>query len=128
MKCLLLATVAVLNLVGVPAQAQAPAVDHSKMGHAMPKAVGAAADAPATKAFEAVNDKMHKDMAIAFSGNADVDFAKGMIPHHQGAVEMAAVVLKYGKDPELRKLAREIIKSQQIEIAFMKKWVAKNAK
>lgn len=49
-----------------------------------------------------------------------------MIPHHQGAVAIAEVVLKYGKDPELRKMARDIIKAQDEEISFMKQWQARN--
>jgi uncharacterized protein (DUF305 family) len=46
-----------------------------------------------------------------------------MIPHHQGAVEMAKVELKYGKDAKLRKLAKDIIAAQEKEIAFMKQWL-----
>ena len=82
----------------------------------------------ATKGYEAANAKMHKDMAIKFSGNADADFARGMIPHHQGAIDMAKVVLQHGKDPEIRKLAEEIIKAQESEIAWMREWLKKNAK
>lgn len=85
-------------------------------------------DPPSTKAFKTANDKMHAAMAIKFSGDADVDFVKGMIPHHQGAVEMARVVLAHGKDPELRKLAEGIIKAQDEEIAFMKAWLEKKSK
>ena len=95
------------------------------MGHG---AMHGAAAGPATAEFEEANARMHKDMAIAFSGNADVDFARGMIPHHQGAIDMARIELKYGKDPELRKLAEDIIKAQESEIAFLKAWIAKNAK
>ncbi|MDX2266190.1 MAG: DUF305 domain-containing protein [Hyphomicrobiales bacterium] len=95
--------------------------DHSKMDMKAPLNDAAAA-------FKAVNDKMHKDMTMDFTGDADVDFARGMIPHHKGAVDMAKVVLQYGKDPELKKLATEIIKSQESEIAFMKSWLAKNGK
>ena len=69
---------------------------------------------------------MHKDMTIKYSGNADADFARGMIPHHQGAIDMAKVVLAHGKDPEIRKLAEEIIKAQETEIAWMKEWLKKN--
>jgi uncharacterized protein (DUF305 family) len=76
-------------------------------------------------AFAAVNDKMHRDMGIAFTGDADVDFARGMIPHHQGAVDMAKIVIAFGKDPEIRKLAEEIVKSQESEIAFMSAWLKK---
>lgn len=82
----------------------------------------------AAKAFEVVNAKMHKDMAIELTGDADVDFVRGMIPHHQGAIDMAKVVLEYGKDPEIRKLAEEVIKAQDSEIAFMKAWLAKRGK
>jgi uncharacterized protein (DUF305 family) len=110
-----------------PAATAAPAaVDHSKMGHgSTPPATG---DTASTTAFKAANDKMHGGMNIPFSGNADVDFVKGMVPHHQGAVDMAKIVLAHGKDPALKKLARDIIKAQDKEIAFMQSWLAKNAK
>ena len=85
-----------------------------------------AADSAATAAYKAVNDKMHKDMMVAFTGDADADFVRGMIPHHQGAIDMAKVVLAHGKDPELRKLANAIITEQEKEIAFMRDWLKKN--
>ena len=67
---------------------------------------------------------MHKDMAVPLTGDADVDFLAGMIPHHQGAIDMAQVVLKHGKDPKVRKLAQEIIAAQKKEIAMMQAWLA----
>jgi uncharacterized protein (DUF305 family) len=88
----------------------------------------AAADTAATQAYKAANDKMHKEMGIDFSGDADVDFARGMIPHHQGAVDMAKVVLAHGKDPELRKLAEGVITEQEKEIAFLRDWLKKRGK
>ena len=68
---------------------------------------------------------MHKDMDIAFTGDADADFARGMIPHHQGAVDMAKIVLQHGKDPAIRKLAEDVVRSQETEIKFMREWLAK---
>lgn len=81
---------------------------------------------PSSLAFQGINAKMHGAMDIAFTGNADVDFVKGMIPHHEGAVDMAKTVLAFGKDPEVRKLAEEVIKAQQAEIAMMREWLKKN--
>jgi len=97
-------------------------------GQDMPKMDTPAASMPSIKGFEDANAKMHKDMDITFSGNADVDFARSMIPHHQGAIDMAKVVQAYGKDPEIKKLANDIIKAQESEIAWMQDWLKKNAK
>ncbi len=83
---------------------------------------------PVITAYQAVNEKMHRAMMITFTGDADRDLVEGMIPHHQGAIDMAEVVLKYGKNPEIRTLAEEIITTQQNEIAQMKAWFAQNAK
>lgn len=93
-------------------------------GHTMPAASSAAAS-PSTKAYEAANMKMHKDMAIQYTGDADKDFLRGMIPHHQGAIDMAKVVLQYGKDPKVKAMAEKIIKDQEAEIAEMKAMLAK---
>jgi uncharacterized protein (DUF305 family) len=82
---------------------------------------------PSSQAFHAINVKMHEGMNIAFTGNADVDFVRGMIPHHQGAVDMAKVLIAFGKDPELRKLAEAVIKAQESEIALMQTWLKRNA-
>jgi uncharacterized protein (DUF305 family) len=81
---------------------------------------------PSSLAFHGINTKMHGAMDIAYTGNADVDFVKGMIPHHAGAVDMAKTVLAFGKDPEVRKLAEEIVKAQESEIALMQGWLKKN--
>jgi uncharacterized protein (DUF305 family) len=71
---------------------------------------------------------MHKEMDIAYSGEVDVDFVRGMIPHHQGAIDMARVMLAYGKDPELRKLATTIVAEQEKEIATMRAWLKAKGK
>lgn len=69
-------------------------------------------------------DKMHMAMsAVARSGNSDVDFVRLMLPHHQAAIDMAKTQLLYGKDPQMRRLAQEIITDQQLEIELMQKWL-----
>ncbi len=70
-------------------------------------------------------DKMHADMMVSATGDADVDFVRGMIPHHEGAVEMAKILKEKGKDPELQKMADDIIAAQEKEIAFMQEWLKK---
>lgn len=81
-----------------------------------------------SKAFSDAMTKMHEKMSMQMTGDADVDFVKGMIPHHEGAVDMAKIELQYGKDPELHKLAEGIVKAQESEIAFMKSWLEKHEK
>jgi len=63
--------------------------------------------------------RMHAAMHVPFTGDADRDFARMMIPHHQGAIDMAIAELRYGKDERLKRLAQEIIVSQQQEIEVM---------
>ena len=69
-------------------------------------------------------DKMHMAMgAIKPSGDSDVDFVRLMLPHHQAAIDMAKTQLLYGKDPQMRRLAQEIITDQQLEIELMQHWL-----
>jgi len=96
------------------------------VGQAAHAATPAPADAgPATRAFIEANEKMHRDMAITFSGNADRDFVASMIPHHQGAIDMARIVLDNGSDPEVRAIAEAVIREQEREIVQMRAILAR---
>jgi uncharacterized protein (DUF305 family) len=67
---------------------------------------------------------MHKGMHSApYTGEPNHDFVTMMIPHHQSAIDMAKTLLLYGKDPQMRRLAQEIITDQQSEIELMQHWL-----
>ena len=128
MKVLLLST-----LICACALAQAaPAAhehQHEHNTHTMHSAPAPAADAPAhTTEYNAAMMGMHDDMMKGIKlQNPDAAFAAGMLPHHQGAVKMAEIELKYGTDKRLRELAQDIIRAQNAEIAFMKRWLEKHS-
>jgi uncharacterized protein (DUF305 family) len=109
------------------AAAVAVAVAEETTGHEGHAMMGATGDqGPSSLAFRDANARMHEGMAIQYTGNADIDFVRGMIPHHQGAIDMARIVLEHGSDPEVRKLAEAIIAAQEAEIAWMRDWLARN--
>lgn len=91
----------------------------------MAKSEAEASRTPAQRAYAAANDRMHGAMGSRIDADPDVAFMRGMIPHHQGAVDMAHVVLEHGKDPEVRALAETVIKAQEAEIKQMQAWLAK---
>lgn len=67
---------------------------------------------------------MHAAMAsLPPTGNNDVDFVRLMLPHHQAAIDMAKTQLAYGQDPQMRRLAQEIITDQRSEIELMQLWL-----
>ena len=79
--------------------------------------------APHAKAYAAGKAQHEAMMAAINEPNPDVAFAKAMIPHHQGAVEMAKVQLQFGKDEKMKKLAQDLIKAQEPEIKLMQDWL-----
>ena len=111
----------------VAALLASPVMAQSGHDHAMPSQTSMP-PSPVAQAFNAANDKMHRDMNIPLTGDADRDFMQSMIPHHQGAIDMAKIALQYGSDPQVRKLAQDVIAAQEREIAEMKEWLAKRAK
>ena len=86
----------------------------------------APAMSPADRAFATSMETMMKNMAVKPTGNPDRDFVDMMMPHHVGAVDMAKVELEFGKDPMLLKLAADIVKAQESEIAEMRAWKAQH--
>ena len=80
----------------------------------------AAAEAPFLSENDTAMKKMMNGMAIKPTGDVDADFVAVMAPHHQGAIEMAVAVLRYGRNAQIRRLAQEIIVTQQDEIAAMR--------
>jgi uncharacterized protein (DUF305 family) len=92
-----------------------------------PRAALGHGDADAGEAWSELGqsmEKMHVGMgSIEPSGESDTDFVKLMLPHHQGAIDMAKTELMHGKDSQMRRLAQEIITDQQSEIALMQLWL-----
>lgn len=115
-----------LALSTLPLAAHAEDMHNMQDMQHMHDMMGAQTDS--SKALSEAMSKMHEKMSMQMTGDADVDFVKGMIPHHEGAVDMAKIELQYGKDPEIRKLAEGIVKAQESEIAFMKSWLEKHGK
>jgi hypothetical protein len=114
------ATVAATSL----ALAQDPTSAHH-VRHAIPiQYVAYPPDLSAEQAFLSENDtainKMMADMTIKPTGDVDRDFVAMMVPHHQGAIDIAQAALRYGRNERLRRLAQEIVVARQQEIAAMR--------
>jgi uncharacterized protein (DUF305 family) len=105
-------------------------MDHASMDHSDDMA---SEEADLSTAPDHVQENMRRMMITMpameqgmMNEDADVAFACGMIAHHQGAIDMAQVLLEYGDDPEMIKLAEEIMEAQVGEIEQMTNWLAKN--
>jgi uncharacterized protein (DUF305 family) len=91
-------------------------------------AVSGAVQSEASRAYAAAAERMHVPMMEGVAASdPDVAFVRGMIPHHQAAIDMAKVVLQFGKDEQVKKLAEAVVREQQREIGEMQEWLKKNA-
>jgi uncharacterized protein (DUF305 family) len=93
---------------------------YDRMAAPLCRAPFAAAEPDFHSEMAEVNARMHRGMEVVPSDDVDRDFIRMMIPHHQGAVDMARVLLKYGRDEKLKRLAQSIIVEQDREIAYMR--------
>lgn len=122
----ILAVSATLMTLSIPvAIAQMQGQDMQKMMEMMTPKSG---DPASTKDLKDAHMDMMKNMNMEFTGNPDADFARSMIKHHEGAIAMAKVELKHGKDASIRAMAEKMIKDQEKEIAEFNAWLKKNAK
>jgi uncharacterized protein (DUF305 family) len=114
------ATLALVLMAGV-AHAETATTGHDMMMMAVPEGA-----TEATRGFVEAMNKMSMAMSAEFTGNADRDFIVGMIPHHQGALDAARVVLAHGTDPDVRSFAEAVIAAQEKEILWMQDWLARH--
>lgn len=119
MKHLVLASVASVFVAG-----SALAMQHAPTtGMDMRMMAPSPGDTASTKGYKSAMMKMMQAMPAKFTGDADLDFMSQMRAHHQGAIDMAKVVLANGKDPAVKKLARDIVAAQEKEIVTIDAWL-----
>ncbi len=125
-----LAATLLLGPAGFAQPAQAPAAGTAMPGHGgmtMPGGGTAAPMPPNHQEMMESMERMNRDMmAGPLTGNPDRDFVAMMMPHHRGAIDMARIYLRDGKDPAMRRMAQKIIADQEREIREMRGWMAKH--
>jgi uncharacterized protein (DUF305 family) len=132
LKTILSLTTAILlsaSAAALAEEALPEACGAAHMGHDMAGMTDTSGMNEIQKAYAAAMDKMHPAMAAGvMAEDPDVAFICGMIPHHQGAIDMAKIELQYGKDSWAKEMAQKVIDAQTQEIADMRKWLADHAK
>jgi uncharacterized protein (DUF305 family) len=115
-------------LLCLPVAAQTPPEDSSPPLAREHTTLAPSIAVPSTAAYDAAVERMRRGMDIPVTGNADRDFVAAMIPHRQGAIDLAKVELQHGTDPQVRKLAQDLIAAGQQEIAALRQWQAAHPK
>jgi hypothetical protein len=133
MKYRLFLAAALVGMTGIALQMQKYTARSATLSLASPPLPAATFVASTEKTFDQLMSEamniMHRGMHTAeYTGDADHDFVTMMIPHHQGAIDMAKALLLYGKDPQMRRLAQEIITDQQSEIQLMQLWLKQHGR
>lgn len=82
-------------------------------------------DAPSTRSFKEANERLHQATNIRWTGDADADFMRAMIAHHEGEIALARIQLQHGSDADARGLAQDLIRSRDAEILRMRLWLAR---
>src|SRR4051795_6244365 len=113
-----------IGLAVLPATAQ----DTQHQQHSAQPQTGGGTMGMHGAALQTAMQHMQQGMDMPMSGDPDRDFAQMMIPHHQGAIDMARIELESGKDPKLRQMAQKVIEDQEREIAALKEWLAQHGK
>jgi hypothetical protein len=113
-------TLAIVCVIGTAVIASAQLLSELGFDICRPPASAVTAQASFLAENEAAMKKMMSDMAVSPTGDVDAGFVAMMVPHHQGAIDMAVAVLRHGRNPQIRRLAQEIIVTQQQEIAAMR--------
>lgn len=125
--CIALIALAPLTFAGPQDTGHQEHGDHAAHDAPAAKTVNGEPLSEASKAYDEVMQRMHKNMSEPYTNDVDLDFVRGMISHHQGAIEQAQILLKYSKNPRLKRLAGGIIATQRREIRFMQAWLQEHA-
>ncbi|WP_207485606.1 CopM family metallochaperone [Arenibaculum pallidiluteum] len=133
LRCVAAAALAGATLAAIPVAGQQDHGSGHGSGHGSAHGSAHEAAAPAdprarevADRYRRANERMHAEMDIPFTGDPDRDFAAAMIPHHRGAIAMAEIQLRYGRDPELRKIAEAVVATQAQEVAQFQDWLRRN--
>lgn len=116
----------VLGMMSLSVAACSPQADDTATTEATPPAP-ASGPAVAQTAFAAAETKMHEAMMAAHGADVSETWARKMVPHHQGALDMSEIVVREGRDADIRRMAQKAIEMQTQDIAELRRWLDRRA-